>query len=91
MILPGWKSLTFYYRQIDHQKLFWPSVLCVSYSESISTMAASSRSCIWLCKVLFCTIDDTICKVKFKIEGEIEDVIEAMMEQASTKKLGVLQ
>jgi hypothetical protein len=50
----------------------------------------SSRSCIWLCKVLFYTIDDTICKVKFKIEGEIEDVIE-MMEQASTKKLGVLQ
>jgi hypothetical protein len=32
------------------------------------------RSCIWPCETLFCSVDFTIHKVKFKIEGRIDKV-----------------
>jgi hypothetical protein len=34
----------------------------------------ASRSCIWPCEKLFCTVDFTVHKVKFKIEGMIDKV-----------------
>jgi hypothetical protein len=42
----------------------------------------SSRSCIWPCKTLFCTVDSTVYKVKFEIGGVIGNEIEKLLEIA---------
>ena len=39
-------------------------------------LAISSRSCKRSCKVLFCTVNYTVCRVEFEIESEIKSVLE---------------
>jgi hypothetical protein len=41
-----------------------------------STKVVSSRACMWFCKILFYTIDCTVNRVEFKIEGGIGGGIE---------------
>jgi hypothetical protein len=49
---------------------------------SIESEAFSSKSCIWPCKTLFCTVDSTIYKVEFEIGGEIGNEIGELLEIA---------
>jgi hypothetical protein len=40
----------------------------------------SSRSCVWSCKTMFCTKDNTVYRVKFEIGVEVGDGIGERLE-----------
>lgn len=47
--------------------------------------AISSKPCKWPCKILFCIVYYTVCRVKFEIVSEIKSGIGSLLDIVSQK------